>query len=297
MTVGGDQATAPALADKVALITGAGSGIGLEVARRFVRDGACVVGFDLSGERLDAAASELGPRFAGVTGDVRAARDLERAVSAALAAWGRLDVLVGNAGVYDGNLPLTAIPADRLAAAWRSLYEVNVLGQLHAVRAAADALIEAGGAVVLTSSHSASNPGVGGGALYASSKAAINGLVRQLAHELAPHVRVNAVAPGGTITDLRIVHELTDLAGRSSNFEDADAVARRIEQMTPLRLLPDAPHHAVLYSLLASDAARLLTGLVIESDGGTAVRGLGPRAPEPTTSEQGGERNLPVHQR
>jgi NAD(P)-dependent dehydrogenase (short-subunit alcohol dehydrogenase family) len=289
--------SAPALAGKVALVTGAGSGIGLEVVRRFLLDGASVVGFDLNGNRLDEAAPELGPRFAAVAGDVRVAADLGRAVSVALERWGRLNVVVGNAGVYDGNLPLAAIPPERLTDAWRSLYEVNVLGQLHAVRAAAGALIDAGGAVILTSSHSASNPGVGGGALYASSKAAINGLVRQLAHELAPDVRVNGVAPGGTITGLQIVDELTELTGRSRNFADAEAVARRIEEITPLRLVPTAADHAVLYSLLASDAARLLTGVVIESDGGTGVRGLGSPAPQPTTAEQGSERDVPVHPR
>ena len=176
-----------------------------------MRDGAAVVGLDLGAERLAELASELAPRFEGVTGDVRSPSDLARAVSLALGRWERLDVLVGNAGVYDGNLPLTAIPADLLTSAWRSLYEVNVLGQLHAVRAASASLVRSRGAIVLTSSHSAANPGVGGGALYMSSKAAVSGLVRQLAYELAPDVRVNGVAPGGTITGLRIVPELTEM--------------------------------------------------------------------------------------
>lgn len=288
-------APARALAGKVALITGAGSGIGRAVARRFVRDGAVVVGFDLSAERLAELESELSAAFAGVTGDVRVPSDLDSAVSLALERWGRLDVLVANAGVYDGNLPLMAIPADRLTAAWRSLYEVNVLGQLQAVRAASGSLTGSRGAIVLTSSHSADNPGVGGGALYMSSKAAVSGLVRQLAHELAPDVRVNGVAPGGTITGLRIVPELADICGRSSNFEEAEQIADLIEAMTPLRLVPTAEDHAVLYSLLASDAARLLTGVVIESDGGTGVRGVSPQSHAPRNDEQGSDRDVSVH--
>jgi 2,3-dihydroxy-2,3-dihydrophenylpropionate dehydrogenase len=287
-------APAGALSGKVALITGAASGIGRAVARRFAQDGAYIVAFDLSPGGLSELELELAPRFVAVTGDVRAPADLARAVSVALQRWTRLDVLVGNAGVYDGNLPLTAIPIDRLTDAWRSLYEVNVLGQLQAVRAATAALACSRGAIVLTSSHSAANPGVGGGALYMSSKAAVNGLVRQLAHELAPEVRVNGVAPGGTITGLRIVSELADICGRSRNFEDAERITALIEEITPLRLMPAADDHAVLYSLLASDAARLLTGVLIESDGGTGVRGLGAQTPERTTREQGSERDVSV---
>ena len=261
------------LAGKVALVTGAGSGIGRAVAERFVRDGAHVVGFDIA-------------EGADVQGDVREPADLERAVDAALERFGRLDVLVANAGVYDGNVQLAQIPPERLTAAFRSLFEVNVLGQLHAVRAAAAALAEARGAIVLTSSHSATNPGVGGGALYMSSKAAINGLVRQLAHELAPAVRVNGVAPGGTITNLRVVPELADICGRTLNFEDAERIAALIEADTPLRLVPTGEDHAVLYSLLASDAARALNGVVIESDGGTAVRGS--HVPSSTSNQEPG---------
>jgi 2,3-dihydroxy-2,3-dihydrophenylpropionate dehydrogenase len=277
-----------ALAGKVALITGAASGIGRVVARRFVADGACVVGFDISVHRLASLESELGAAGVGVPGDVREHKDLERAVAAALERYGRLDILVANAGVYDGNLPLTAIPLERLADAWRALYEVNVLGQLHAVRAAVDPIARNCGSIVLTSSHSAVNPGVGGGALYMSSKAAINGLVRQLAHELAPDVRVNGVAPGGTITDLQIVSDLTDICGRSTNFDDPERISKLMKDAAPLRLVATAEDHAVLYSLLASDAARALTGVVIESDGGTAVRGSGVRSPTSKADTEGG---------
>jgi len=267
-----------ALAGKVALITGAASGIGRGVSRRFVSEGAKVAGFDLNVDRLAELEGELGQEFAAMPGDVRKLGSLRAAVEATVDRWGSLDVLVGNAGVYDGNLHLNAIPPDRLTAAWRALYEVNVLGQLHAVHAAAEALASSRGAIVLTSSHSALNPGLGGGSLYMSSKAAVSGLVRQLAHELAPDVRVNGVAPGGTITDLRIVAELADVCGRSANFEDAARIAKLIEDTTPLRLVATPEDHAVLYSLLASDAARALTGVVIESDGGTAVRGAGAAA-------------------
>jgi NAD(P)-dependent dehydrogenase (short-subunit alcohol dehydrogenase family) len=264
---------AGALAGKVALVTGAASGIGRGVVRRFAADGAVVVGADVSEEGLREVEAELGVAFAPAPGDVRDPAAMAAAVATAVERHGRLDVLVANAGVYDGNVALTSIPAERLAEAWRAVYEVNVLGQLHAVRAAAAALVSSRGAIVLTSSHSAANPGVGGGALYMSSKAAISGLVRQLAHELAPDVRVNGVAPGGTITGLRVVAELAELAGKSVNFEDAERISALIEDMTPLRLVATPEDHAVLYSLLASDAARALTGVVIESDGGTAVRG------------------------
>jgi NAD(P)-dependent dehydrogenase (short-subunit alcohol dehydrogenase family) len=266
---------AGALDHKVALVTGAASGIGRGVARRFAADGARVVGADLSDERLSELAAELGDAFAPAHADVRDPTALAAAVRVALDRFGRLDVLVGNAGVYDGNVRLDAIAPAQLEAAWRAIHEVNVLGQLQAVRAATDALrADGGGAIVLTSSHIATNPGIGGGGpLYMSSKAAVNGLIRQLAHELAPEIRVNGVAPGGTITDLRIVAELAGTAGRTISFEEADRISALIEEATPLRLVATPEDHAVLYSLLASDAAHHLTGVVIDSDGGTAVRG------------------------
>jgi NAD(P)-dependent dehydrogenase (short-subunit alcohol dehydrogenase family) len=256
---------------KVALVTGAGSGIGRAVTEAFVDAGARVVAFDRSAERL----RSLGGA-ATVRGDVRRPADNERAAAAAVREFGRLDVFVGNAGVFDGNLTLPHLSPERLVAGFREVFDVNVKGCLLGARACLPALERSRGCVILTVSNAGFHAGSGGGVLYTSSKHAVVGLVRELAFELAPRVRVNGVAPGGTITDLRVAPSLAADAGGERHFADVAASERGIRATNPLRVLPRPEDHAPLYVLLASDRARVITGTIIESDGGLSVRGLAP---------------------
>ncbi|MBO0874136.1 MAG: SDR family NAD(P)-dependent oxidoreductase, partial [Pseudonocardia sp.] len=133
------------LRGSVALITGAGSGIGAGVARRFVREGARVVAVGRDTGRLDRVVAPLGDRALAVPGDVTNPDDCRRAVDTALECFGKLDVLVPNAGVADQGLGLTDLTAVELDQAYQEVFAVNVKGALLIVHAALDALGRARG--------------------------------------------------------------------------------------------------------------------------------------------------------
>jgi NAD(P)-dependent dehydrogenase (short-subunit alcohol dehydrogenase family) len=257
------------LAGKVALITGAGSGLGLAVARRFLGEGAKVGVLEVAKDRAERLASEL-PGACVTIGDVTVMADNERAVADTEAAFGRLDSFVGNAGIYDGRIALEAFPADRVDGAFDELFGVNVKGYVLGARAAIPALRRAGGgAIVFTASVSSLRPGFGG-ALYIAAKHAIAGLTRQLALELAPAIRVNAVAPGYTPTNL------TGLSDPGVTI----AVAKPTAEALPLARIAEADDYAGLYVLLAADeTAAVMTGSILEADGGISLTGPGRRTP------------------
>lgn len=271
------------LAGRVALVTGAASGIGLAVLRRLASAGARVVALDLSAQRLQLVREELGHAVEVVVGDVRSPADNERAVAAAIERFDALDVLVANAGVFDANLRLEALDAQTLLSGAQEIFAVNVLGYLLAARAAAAELRRRRGSIVFTVSNAGFHAGAGGGILYTVSKHAVVGVVRQLAFELAPDVRVNGVAPGGTITDLRVAGALRTVAGGERHFADRERSAQRIAATNPLGVVGTPEDHADAYLLLASPASRAITGEIISSDGGLAVRGLDSRGEVMTT--------------
>lgn len=256
------------LAGRVALVTGGGSGIGAAIADRFVAEGARVAVFD---RRAVDTPSDPATRIA-VRGDVTSAADNRRAVAETVAAFGQLDVFVGNAGIYDGGVGLTAMSDEQLDVAFTQIFEVNVKGYLLGAHAAAEELGRTGGCIVFTLSNSAFYAG-GGGPLYTASKHAGVGLVRQLAHELAPRVRVNAVAPAGTVTDLRGPAALNQAT--QGFFDDGADWSSRIRATKPLDFAPAAADHTGAYVYLASrENSAAVTGEVVHSDGGLAARGL-----------------------
>lgn len=256
------------LRGRVALVTGGAAGIGRAVVRAFVAEGAEVTVLDRSRPGLDHLLQELGPRVAVVAGDVRDVEANSRAVATCRERFGRLDVLVPNAGILDCFLRLEDLTTEHLAAGFREVFEVNVLGYLIAVQAALPSLRETRGCIVFTASTAGHYPG-GGGILYTASKHAVVGIVKQLAYELAPDVRVNAVSPGGTLSDLGSATSLASLCPAT----DLEARRARIEARTPLRLAQQPEHHVGAYVLLASEEAAAMTGTVIHSDGGIGVRG------------------------
>ena len=263
-----------ALAGRVALVTGAGSGIGRGIVDRFIEEGARVVGFDRSDQALSALTDAHRDSFIAVQGDVRSAEDNARAVETATDSFGGLDVFVGNAGVFDAALPITALPPEILTPAAEEILGINVIGYLIGAHTAAPALIERRGAMIFTASNASFEPGAGGGILYTTAKHAVVGLVRQLAHELAPDVRVNGVAPGGTMSGLQIATTLQSLAGKSEHFSDRPAAERAIGATNPLGIVATPADHAGIYVLLAGGDAPAVTGEIIRSDGGLAARGL-----------------------
>jgi NAD(P)-dependent dehydrogenase (short-subunit alcohol dehydrogenase family) len=198
-------------------------------------------------------------------------QDNRRAVTEATAAFGRLDSATTFVGVFDHYVPLRDIPDDRLEPAFDELFGTNVRSVLNLAQAAAPELAQAGGSLVVTLSTSAFYPGRGG-ILYVASKFALRGVVTQLAHELAPQVRVNGVAPGGTLdTDLRGPAALNHHERRLSDDDQGRAEGMRAR--TPLKLAMNGADHVGAYIYLVSDRSRAVTGVIINSDGGIGVRG------------------------
>ena len=256
------------LAGKVALLSGGGSGIGRAVVDAFLAEGAQVGVLELSPAKCEELRASL-PAVVVVEGDATTASDNAKAVAATRERFGRLDTLATFVGIFDLYTPLADIPDDRFDAAYAETFAVNVKSAMLAVRAALPALREAGGSVVLTLSSSSFYAGRGG-PLYVASKFALRGLLLQLAHELAPEVRVNGVAPGGTVqTDLRGLRSL-------DQFETVlDARPGREEQLrarTPLQVALRPGDHAGAYVFLASDRAVGITGEIVRSDGGLGAR-------------------------
>ena len=253
---------------KAALIVGGGGGIGRAVVDGFVAEGASVGVLELDEGRCAELESVDGVRA--VQGDATDRDDVRRAVEETVAAFGHLDTLATFVGVFDYYTPLAEIPEDSLGAAFSEMFEVNVGSCLVAARTALPALTDSGGSIVFTISTSGFYPGRGG-PLYVASKFALRGLVLQLAHELAPRVRVNGVAPGGTMgTEMRGLrsiglHERT-LSNNPGREDD-------LRSRTPLGVALESSDHAGAYVFVASDRARGITGTVINSDGGIGVRG------------------------
>lgn len=256
------------LEGKRALVVGAGSGIGRAVVDAFHGEGAQVAVLERDRAKCDRLAAEI-PGLPVVVGDATTREANDAAVAAAVDAYGGLDVLVSCVGVFDFYRGLTDLDADRIDAAFTEMFAVNVKSHIHSVKAALPALRASRGSVVLTESASSYYPGRGG-TLYVSSKFAVRGLVTALAHELAPEIRVNGVAPGGTVgTDLRGLDSL-GLATRS--LGDAPDRAASIAGRVPLQVALDGADHAWSYVFLASDRSRGVTGGVVHPDGGMAVK-------------------------
>lgn len=250
---------------KGCVVTGGASGIGRAVTERFISEGAVVGVLDVSPwDDGDLGTADVAPS-ALVRGDVRHPASHDEIVAEVLSRAGKLDVLVCCAGRFDFQSPVVTMAPNDLAAAFDEVFSVNVLGSLLAVRAAAAELERVRGAVVLTSSSSAFYA-EGAGALYGSSKWAVRGLVAHLARELAPDVRVNGVAPGGTartrlkgLSNLGQHHTVEDIPGRETRLARGNLLARA--------LVPE--DHSGAYLYLACEALSTgVTGTTVRSDGG-----------------------------
>ncbi|MBO4256355.1 3-(cis-5,6-dihydroxycyclohexa-1,3-dien-1-yl)propanoate dehydrogenase [Streptomyces griseorubiginosus] len=267
------------LEDDVALITGGGSGIGRAVALRYLAEGARVAVLGRNGEQLEevvAAAGDLGERVLPLTGDVRSPEDLHRAVEATVEKFGRLDILVPNAGIWDYHRSVTRLSGKEISEAFDEVFDINVKGYVLAVEAAWRELVATRGSIVMTLSNASFHTD-GGGSLYTASKHACLGLLRQFAYELAPRVRVNGVAVGGMRTKLRGPESL-GLQGRTleASFAKNEASGQEQQPLIPLYDSSVEPEDFTgPYVLLASRTdSGTITGAVIPADGGIAVRGF-----------------------
>ena len=252
------------LENKVVFITGAGEGIGKAVLERFLVEGvAGIVAFDRDKERLAALHISDPERILTVRGDVRSLVDNQKAVKQAVLKFGRLDVFIGNAGVRDARMRLEKMGEKELNQGFDDVFGVNVKGYLIGAAETREELKKSKGCIVFTLSTSSFY--IGSGPIYTASKHAALGLMRSLAHELAPDIRVNGVAPSGTPTSFSDAESLLEPeAGRISSRSggpDSNILKRQTE--------PE--DHAGAYVLLASNQAAVMTGSVINSDAGRGV--------------------------
>ena len=239
---------------RVAVVIGAARGIGRAIAERLAEEGARVVIGDALEREGRATAEHLARAGEAVfvSVDVADKASVDRLVETTLARFGRVDILVQNAGIY----PLTLLP-DIPVEEWDRVLAVNLRGCLLAIQACIPAMrAQAYGRIVLTSSITGPRVTSPGHGHYSASKAGINGLIRAAALELAPHgITVNGVEPGNIVTE-------GATAGRSPEFISA------MERSVPLGRLgtPQDVAHAALF--LASDEAAYITGTTLIVDGG-----------------------------
>ncbi|GAA2958383.1 MULTISPECIES: SDR family NAD(P)-dependent oxidoreductase [Streptomyces] len=239
------------------VVTGAGSGIGRATALRFAEEGARIVIADIDGEAAQAVADEVaqaGGAAVAVAGDLREQTVVDRVVATAVEEFGGIDVLVNNAGIMDRM----SAAADTEDDEWERVIGINLTAPFRLTRAALPHMLAAGkGAVVFTASE-ASLRGSAAGAAYTASKHGVAGLTKSLAVMYRDKgIRTNAIAPGGTVTNIRVeaergAHGPTALAAYMGNVG------------TPAQ----ADEQAAAIVFLASDAASNINGVILPVDNG-----------------------------
>jgi NAD(P)-dependent dehydrogenase (short-subunit alcohol dehydrogenase family) len=247
---------------RIALITGAAKGIGAGIAERFLEAGAAVAVFDIDGEGVRALAVQLAPkgRILAIEGSVANEAQVRTAVGQTVARYGRLDVLVNNAGIeVAGMFP------DYTAEQWDRQLGVNLKGAFLFIKYAIPHMRASGGAIVNISSVRAfvSYPG---GAAHDASKAGLVGLTRSLALELGGRkIRVNAICPG--YIDTPMTEEWL------ATMPDRDETMRQVLAVHPLGRIGTPRDVADAALFLASDAASFISGTYLIVDGGLAAGG------------------------
>lgn len=270
---------------KVALITGAGRGMGASHAKVLAAKGAAVVMLDgpgpvptaeyamSTGESIQTGATEIrdnGGRALAIEGDVRSQEDLDGAVAKAVSEFGKLDLLVANAGIWGELAPIWEMSEE----AWQETININLSGPWRTVKAAAPSMIENGvGSIVLISSVVGIGEGLPGSANYASAKHGVIGLLRTAAMELGPlNIRVNAVCPGFVRTGLHGWQGAVDLMAGHPGGTEADLIQAGHHYGILKGRGPLEPGHvSETVAFLLSDEAWAVTGTIVPVDAGHTI--------------------------
>jgi NAD(P)-dependent dehydrogenase (short-subunit alcohol dehydrogenase family) len=263
------------LEGKVAIVTGAGQGIGAATARRMAEEGAKVVVSDVSDETGKAVVAEIeaaGGTAVFVHCDVSQVDDVKRLMDATVEAFGRLDILHNNAGVHETNFTMTAQSHELSEEVWDKVIGINLRGPWMCSKYAAPLLKDAGGGVIVNAASIGGLVGYPMGGAYGPSKAGLVQLTRVMAIELAPQgTRVVCYAPGNT--DTPMVQKYYNQPGLSD--EERRMVQEQLlgTHLVPRLALPEEVADLVVF--LASDRAAMINGTCVVIDGGTtAWRGI-----------------------
>ncbi len=244
------------LQGRSAVITGAAQGIGAACARRLARDGAALSLWDVDdahGRALAKSLADGGARVSYLHCDVSKKAEVDAALAATLAEFGRLHALVSNAGIFKGADFLNITEAD-----WDAVLGVNLKGAFLVGQAVARHMAASGGGAIVNMSSVNGTLAIPNIASYNASKGGINQLTRAMALALVDHgIRVNAVAPGTIATELARAAVLT-----------SDEARERIMSRTPMRRLGEPEEVAEVVAFLLSDAASYMTGEIVVVDGG-----------------------------
>jgi NAD(P)-dependent dehydrogenase (short-subunit alcohol dehydrogenase family) len=245
------------LKDKVVLVTGASSGIGLEIARLFAGEGASVVAVARREDKLAALVDQItaaGGKAVSVAGDVTREEDIRNAIRAAVETFGKLDVVVNNAGLMDRMEPVAELDDDT----WNAVVDVNLTGPMRLFRGAVPEMEKAGGGVFVTIASVGGIRGARAGAAYTASKHGVVGLAMNVAYAYAKKgIRSNVIAPGGVSTDI--------LTGKSLSREGTEVY---MAGMATNPRMGEPIEVARVALFLASDEASLVNGAVITADAG-----------------------------
>jgi NAD(P)-dependent dehydrogenase (short-subunit alcohol dehydrogenase family) len=251
---------------RVCIVTGGAAGIGRACVETFAKQGFRVIAADVDGAAAEATAADIQQRIGGeVVGlacDVANAQACENVANRALARWGRIDALIGNAGIQTPGRLLDATDAD-----WSRLVDINLKGIVNCARAVLPAMIaQHDGRIVLVSSINAVRAPAGM-TLYDMTKAGVLGIMRSLAVDHGRDgIRVNAVCPGATLTD----HHIRAAAARGMTEAD---LRKKTAGYALLGRVAEPAEIAAAIHFLASDAASFVTGATLMVDGGFTISG------------------------
>ncbi|AIQ31487.1 3-ketoacyl-ACP reductase [Paenibacillus sp. FSL P4-0081] len=247
------------LQDKVAIVTGAASGVGRAIAELYAKEGAKVVVADLNGNSITEVVEGInlaGGTALGVVANVTKEEDVQAMVAKAVDTFGSVDILVNNAGIMDGFRLIDSLQDDL----WDRVLAVNLTGPMRTTRAAIPLMLEKGTGVIVNIASTAGVSGGKGGVAYTSAKHGLVGLTKNVGYMYAKSgIRCNAIAPGGVRTPIANSLGNIDKEGMQTFREGAGT--QRYEPVEPIEI-------ATVALFLASEDSRFVNGAVIAADGG-----------------------------